>query len=579
MNRWKKNRFARPAINVEDVIDYLYDFFADFKKKLKFNRFDRINMEVPRLIISKFKELFEIWDNNLMVSKSLEKDLFEDVYVSMADVFENYSSDSSDHTWFSCDASSYLECKQCGEEIVLRNNNREYSVAYHNASRQHLEFVENFEKVRNQREPEPVEQAVECIKCDECDEEIAPKDDPEEALALHKKSLLHWEHVNEKKIDDIEFISQVIDEQGVTVKCHLCCVNISIESSNPNSTKNFPIDIINSHTKGENHVLNSYWFGLQSNHIKLHSKEENLIKCTLCDEIFVLNSFQDHFYAGSTSQHGRRMLLASINADNLRKSVGKMKIYYITRLKTNEGVFMKCHLCHVLIRAITTASTDKDIEKYLADAVKMHQETEDHILNLYWFELQNCYVKVHDRKENLIECTLCDEIFRLDLFHNHFYAGSNSQHGRRTLLASLDPSSLKKAIVEMKIDCISQVENNAGTFMRCHICRVLIPRPTVSNNEKSTNKYLVDVVNLHQQEEDHLLNLYWLQLQSHYVEVYDRKQSIIRCTLCDRIFHLDSFYDHFYGGSLTNQHNRRTLLAAIHEKQANKSAINLLLDD
>lgn len=140
--KYKKFRQSVQLPTEENVIGYVNEYFDIFENNLENGKYDDMNTRLPRLIAEKFKKLFELWDENRVLGGSMDRKFFEDVYSSMSNTF----GDDSDTRSVSSSVDSFiLECKHCGEEFSLRNNDCKYSYDHHKTSLEHLKLTRYFD--------------------------------------------------------------------------------------------------------------------------------------------------------------------------------------------------------------------------------------------------------------------------------------------------------------------------------------------------------------------------------------------------------------------------------------------------
>lgn len=305
-----------------DVADCINEYFDDFEYKVYTNRFSQIDKRIPFLIIRKFRRLFEIWDENVIFSKFLEGDSFREIFTLMYNVFGANSNKCST-------TSCYLECELCGEEIILRNNDPEYSYRLHEMSKYHLEFIRNMRAFRSK--------------------------------------------------EDVDVIfSQTMNDEGIFLECHLCLISFPIAKRDENNEYiNAHLSVMESHQQDEKHQTNIELYNSNKSRITVYNVEEKLYACSACEEVYHVDLLMDHLRNTTHQENLTKERVSKKNTDRNDSSMVQKADFEV--FKTNMKLIhvvddlIQCLLCesdlssvNMVVEHLTGKQHTENLQEYMS---------------------------------------------------------------------------------------------------------------------------------------------------------------------------------------------------------------------
>lgn len=240
---YKPDKLCYCVTTEKDVIDYLNDYFEMFENVL--NNMSDVNLRLPLFIAEKFKRLLELWDENRILEKSIDTEVFENIYILMSNTFNDGSDDRiSVHST----DDFFLECKHCGEEIQLRNNDCRYSYEFHKISVEHVEFLQYL--------------AIKEDYASDAEEQLTPRTETDSGFENSVDP-------DSKAIFIEEFDKECIVLEEGSIRCNLCFCKLS--------SKTDLLSHVNSSVHRE--VVERY----KSNVQYIARNSDDTLRCVLCD--------------------------------------------------------------------------------------------------------------------------------------------------------------------------------------------------------------------------------------------------------------------------------------------------------
>lgn len=260
----------------------------------------------------------------------------------------------------------YLGCRECGSEIVIINNNCEYSYLRHRESTEHLEFIENFTSSGNSS-----------------DDRYRDSD----YFAFIKNFNSRKEFFNDISLDDEDEIFPVLELKKDTFYstycnfCRLVVPNSEFKAQKRDEMEHVCTRSIVEHFHTGLHEWNLMKFKSNKHYVQ-RIPSTYMFECTLCEVSLETDRLVLHF---KSLQHEEKR--------NLKE------VHY---METSEALNMSGRLCHpIRSRSCRFKSLDSDASEFSIWEKKVKESADIFKIS----ELDTIFIGIQN---NAVRCLLCD---------------------------------------------------------------------------------------------------------------------------------------------------------------------------